>query len=118
MLIVARLFHVFTDSVIVNDRIALPEGATRDNVVLTVLPSDSLHILFSPEDSRPVSRNVRLPRDAVLSQTKAMFEGEAEEVEEAEWKKAGGPASQNGVCMLEVVVGKAIPPEPQHIEIQ
>lgn len=106
-------------------RVALPEGATRDSVKLTVTPRDFLRISYQLDDGRsfPMSKDVRLPKDALLSEISAKFE--AEDTVETEKNVESGetsgeaPASTGGggVSSLEVTVGKAVPPQPKQVEI-
>lgn len=99
------------DSLVVlsSARIALPEGCKRDDVKLTVTPENALSVSFRSED-RALSKDVRLPCDAVLSAISARFKPE-------EANHAGHVTLEGYVSDLEVVVGRATSPEPKVIEI-
>lgn len=88
---------------------ALPEGAKRDNVKLTVSPDDILRVSFAAEGQRSVSKDVRLPRDALVAQVSAKFQAESDGDVTAE--------EGEGVSALEITVAKSVPPEPKTIEI-
>ncbi|CAM9450348.1 unnamed protein product [Hapterophycus canaliculatus] len=90
-------------------RVALPEGATRDDVKLMVTPgSHSLRVTFFAEGNRRVSKAVSLPFDALFSEISASFTPEA-----SKKKRAAGRVSR-----LEVTVGRAPPQLPKSIEIK
>lgn len=91
---------------------ALPEGATRGNVTLTVTEDEALRVTLTRAGQRPISKEVRLPRDAVLSDVSARFEAE-----EARGGEESPAASEVAVSGLEAVVGRADAAEPKQIEI-
>ncbi|CAB1117150.1 unnamed protein product [Ectocarpus sp. CCAP 1310/34] len=112
-------------------RFALPEGTTREDVKLTVNPSNSIRVAVSARSTaaagpdRPVYKDVVLPKDAILSEISAKFEAEQhrdgkgtieEEGEEAT-AGGGGATKEGAVAGVEVTVGKASPPQPKHVEI-
>ncbi|CAM9827716.1 unnamed protein product [Scytosiphon promiscuus] len=90
-------------------RVALPEGATRDDVKLMVTPGNhSLRVTFFAEANRKVSKAVSLPWDALFSEISAALTPET-----SKKKRAGG-----GVSRLEVTVGRAAPQHPKSIDIK
>lgn len=125
-----QCYHVY--------RFALPEGTTRENVKLTVNPSNSIRVAVSAASTaaagggggagpdRPVYKDVVLPKDALLTEISAKFEAEqhrdekrsAEEGGEKAMAGGGGSATREGaVAGVEVTVGKASPPQPKNVEI-
>lgn len=97
-------------------RFSLPEGATRKNVKLTVTPDKAIRVNFSPDGRRSVSKYVRLPWDASLSEISAKFKED-----ESRQRGGGKKASRTGgdVSRLTVTVGrKAPPPQPNMIDIE
>lgn len=118
-------------------RFALPEGTTREDVKLTVNPSNSIRVAVSATSTaaagggggggpdRPVYKDVVLPKDAILSEISAKFEaeqhrdenGNAEEGGEKATAGGGGTAKEGAVAGVEVTVGKASPPQPKNVEI-
>lgn len=93
-------------------RVSLPEGAARDDVKLTITPDNALRVSFSAEGRRSLSKEVRLPEDALVSETSAKFEAEDHQEEDE-----GEPGSEVGVASLTVSVGKAVPPQPRRVDI-
>ncbi|CAM9777478.1 unnamed protein product [Ectocarpus fasciculatus] len=118
-------------------KFALPEGTTRENVKLTVNPSNSIRVTVSATSTaatggggggpdRSVYKDVVLPKDALLSEVSAKFEVEqhrddkknnAEEGGEKAMASGGGAAKEGAVAGLEVTVGKSAPPQPKNVEI-
>lgn len=105
-------------------RVALPDGATRDDVKLMVTPyNNDLRVIFFGEGHRTVSKAVHLPRDALFTDISATFtpetapEKEREGVSDASSgrRARGGRAatSENqtcgGVSSLEMTVGRVLP---------
>ncbi|CAN0373955.1 unnamed protein product [Pylaiella littoralis] len=130
-------------------KVALPEGSTRDKVKLTANPDKSLRVTVSDGSTtaavdgggRSLYKDVRLPKDALLSEISAKFETEQEHNEgqsaNSRIKEEGrdgvegaattaaadevdatktriGGASVSG---LEVAVGRAVPPQSKRIDI-
>lgn len=93
-------------------RVSLPEGATRDDVKLTMTPDNALRVSFSAEGRRSLAKEVRLPGDAQVSEISAKFEAEDHREEEE-----GEPGSEAGIASLTVFVGKAVPPQPRRVDI-
>lgn len=91
---------------------ALPEGATREDVGLTVTEDMTLRVTLTRPGRRAISKEVRLPWDAVYSEVSARFN-----VEEATEGQGGPAASKAAVSGLEVVVGRADAAESRQIEI-
>ncbi|CAM9733792.1 unnamed protein product [Ectocarpus sp. 12 AP-2014] len=118
-------------------RFALPEGTTREDVKLTVNPSNSIRVAVSATSTaaagggggggpyRPVYKDVVLPKDAILSEISAKFEaeqhrdekGNAQERGEKATAGDGGATKEGAVAGVEVTVGKASPPQPKNVEI-
>ncbi|CAN0132485.1 unnamed protein product [Ectocarpus sp. 8 AP-2014] len=122
-------------------RFALPEGTTREDVKLTVNPSNSIRVAVSATSTaaaggdggggggggpdRSVYKDVALPKDAILSEISAKFEaeqhrdekGNAEEGGEKATVGGGGATKEGAVAGVEVTVGKASPPQPKNVEI-
>lgn len=102
-------------------RVSLPEGATRDDVKLTITPDNALRVSFSAEGRRSISKDVRLPADALFSEISAKFEAEEEGEEGSKGKETGSEevvaAVVGGVSGLKVSVGKALPPQPKRVNI-
>ncbi|CAN0186556.1 unnamed protein product [Ectocarpus sp. 8 AP-2014] len=118
-------------------RFALPEGTTREDVKLTVNPSNSIRVAVSATRTaaagggggggpdRSVYKDVALPKDAILSEISAKFEaeqhrdekGNAEEEGEKATAGGGGATKEGAVAGVEVTVGKASPPQPKNVEI-
>ncbi|CAN0017910.1 unnamed protein product [Ectocarpus sp. 4 AP-2014] len=115
---------------------ALPEGTTREDVKLTVNPSNSIRVAVSAISTaaaggggggpdRPVYKDVVLPKDAILSEISAKFEAEQHRDEKGNAEEGGGKATAGGsgptkegaVAGVEVTVGKASPPQPKNVEI-
>ncbi|CAM9249211.1 unnamed protein product [Choristocarpus tenellus] len=99
-------------------RVDLPEGATRKDVKLTILPGQTLlKISFSPMTEVSSvgrfrfggSKTVRLPRDADVTTITARFEAEDVKTEEA--------GVEDGVSAVEVMVSKAQRLDPIQINI-
>lgn len=91
-------------------RIALPEGATRRDVKLAVTPESSLSVSFDAKGRRSLSKDVRLPKDAVLWDIAAKFE--VDEQERGGGSKSGGISAASGaeaVSGLSVTVGRTSP---------
>lgn len=96
-------------------RVDLPEQATRDNVSLTVLPSNALRVTFAPDDGRrPVDKDVQLPKDALLLRVSAKFEDDAP----SSYSPPSVSSSVEGrVSSLQVTVGKETNLETKNVDI-
>ena len=100
------------------DRIALPEGATRDDVKLAVTPEKSLSVSFAAKGRMPLSKDVRLPSDAILLDVAAKFEAEQEEGRGGESGQISATAAARGaVSGLLVTVGRTAPLRANLIDI-
>lgn len=113
-------------------RFALPEGMTRYNVHLTVSPDRSLRVTVSTpaSDGSPaasVYKDVRLPKDAILSDISARFIPEHQDEHLGDRKKGDAGKAERAsddvgaagmVSGLEVTVGKEAPPRPKSIDIE
>lgn len=121
-------------------RVALPDGATRDDVKLMVSPDNNgLHVTFSAEGHRTMSKAVRLPFDALFEDISATFSPEKATTSSSsssasastsaserggrprgraagvsKTKKRGG----RGVSGLDITVGRVPPQLPKSIEIK
>lgn len=79
-------------------RVALPNGATRDDVKLMVTPyNNDLRVIFFGEGHRTVSKAVHLPSDALFTDISATFTPET------------GSKTRGGVSGLEITVGRVLP---------
>lgn len=97
-------------------RVDLPQHATRDNVGLTVLPSNALRVTFAPDDGRrPVDKDVLLPNDALLSRVSAKFD--VEKAEDGVPSSSSPPTAEERVSSLQVTVGKETNLEAKNVDI-
>lgn len=81
---------------------------------LTVTPDNTIRVSFSPDaGARSAFKDVRLPRNALLSEISAKFQAEPES-EQGEGERAVIGA---GISGLEITVGKVVPPAPTVIDI-
>lgn len=138
-----KCFYCYSHFVVSN-RVALPEGITRDRVKLTINPDNSLRVTVSDGAAvadvegggRAFYKDVRLPRDALFSEISAKFETEQETKElndDSTSKEEGRDGIKGGaeedvvtsnnsiggtlVSGLEVTVGRVVPPQPKRIDI-
>ena len=95
----------------------MPEGATRENVKLSVTPDNALRVAFSPEDRSPISKVVHLPLDAIFSNVSARFNGEKSQKDGYGVSNSGGGGG-GGVSSLEVTLGRSPPLLPMSIDIE
>ena len=81
-------------------RVALPHGATRDDVKLMVTPfNNDLRVIIFAEDHRTVSKAVHLPRDALFTDISAAFTPDT----------VASNKEREGVSSLEITVGRVLP---------
>ena len=96
-------------------RFALPEGATRSNVMLTVTPDKAIRVNFSPHGRHSVSKYVRLPWDVEMSEISARFQDD-ESTSNGEGSKE---SVEGSVSSLTVTVGRKAPlSHPYIIDIE
>lgn len=101
-------------------RVALPIGASRDNVKLVVSPDNNgLRVTFSAEGHRTMSKAVRLPFDALFEDISATFTPELTSERGRGGRAANSRvAKRGGVSGLEITVGRVPPQLPKSIEIK
>lgn len=105
-------------------RVALPTGATRDDVKLMVTPyNNDLRVIFVAEGNRTVSKAVHLPHDALLTEISATFtpetvpendrEGMSDAANDSQARSNravnSGTKTRAGVSSLEITVGRVLP---------
>eukprot|EP00903_Cladosiphon_okamuranus_P005716 g5675.t1 len=111
-------------------KVALPTGATRDDVKLVVTPyNNDLRVIFFAKGNRTVLKAVHLPLDALFTEISATFtpeavtendrEGMSDAANDRQAHGSGVAASATktcaGVSSLEITVGRVL---PQSIDIK
>eukprot|EP00752_Nemacystus_decipiens_P012769 g11308.t2 len=105
-------------------KVALPHGATRDDVKLMVTPyNNDLRVIFFSEGHRTVSKAVHLPCDALFTDISAAFTPETVSEKEREGvsdvandrqprgarSAVAGSKTRGGVSSLDITVGRVLP---------
>lgn len=103
-------------------RVALPNGATRDDVQLMVTPyNNDLRVIVIADGNRTVSKAVKLPCDALFTDISARFtpetvpeKGMSDEANDRKTRGSRAAASGKktrggGVSSLEITVGRVLP---------
>lgn len=117
-----RFLTLLLRTAVLCDRVALPEGATREDVKLVITPENYVRVSFATEGRRSIYKDVRLPKDALLSEISAKFVAEQQQQQQQQEKSAaedgeGSSTAEQGVSSLEIKVGRELPQASKRIDI-